>query len=372
MTWIAHHKTSEALAARAHTHLLDNRPAEAEDLFRESAKAEMDALALIDSSKARTLGVIAVSAVALWYKAKDFAMATNLAYQSLANPAIQGTARTQLEELVQALYNERDKSRLAGHFLPGSVTVSVKGRAVLRGAAPLDLIVDKVKALQAIFFRVIELDAGKPLRRRGPPTRDITNAYEPWLVQEAPGSFQFSVAVKVSGQFDMFNPDPLVAADVAKKFLDVVSIMAVDETGEASKRLIPDDGYRGTIRKLVRSLAPASSTESIEIMSKDGDVPVVLDDSTRLRLSSAIRAESTQADASVGEEMQEHSGVLRALDLDKDWLIVDVDGTQLHVNGLSQTVDDVIGPMVNKFVFIRTVRTTRGTNRFVDIVLAPK
>jgi|GEM_PF-6430166 len=45
--------------------------------------------------------------------------------------------------------------------------------------------------------------------------------------------------------------------------------------------------------------------------------------------------------------MQEFTGVLRAMDPDSDWLKVDVDRGQVTVKGLSQAVDDVIGPMVN-------------------------
>lgn len=67
----------------------------------------------------------------------------------------------------------------------------------------------------------------------------------------------------------------------------------------------------------------------------------------------------------------EFRGVLRALDLDKDWLKVEVeDGTQVEVRQLSQAVDDVIGPMVNKKVTVRAIKTQRGELHFTDIELA--
>lgn len=373
MDWLALHKTSEAFAAKAHAALREGNVREAEELFRHAAAAEEDALAQLDTSKPRTFGIAAVSAVSLWYKGKDVQRASMLAYRCLANVNLASPAREQLDDLVQTLYTERDRKRLSGEFLPGSVTVAVKGGNVLRGAAPLDLIVDKVKTLQSIFFRVVEWSNGKPLRRHGPPTKDITSSFEPWLVQEAPGSFQFSVAVKVNGQLDMFDAEKLEAADIARKFLDVVTTMAADATGEASKALVPDDGYRGTFRKLIRNLTPpANSTESVAISSKEReDVAVVLDESTRPKLDLAIKAEAPKADEAAGEQMQEFTGVLRALDLDSDWLKVDVDSGQMMVKGLSQAVDDVIGPMVNKTVLVKAVKTTRGELRFVDITPAP-
>jgi hypothetical protein len=372
MDWLVLHKTSEALAARAHSVLSEGNCEAAEELFRQAAAAEEDALARLDASKPRTLGITAVSAVSLWYKGKDLQRALMLAYRFLASPDLASQAREQLDDLVQTLYTERDRQRLTGEFLPGSVTVAVKGGNVLRGAAPLDLIVEKVKTLQSIFFRVIEWRSGKPLRRRGGPTPDITNSFEPWLVQEAPGSFQFSVTVKVNGQLDMFTPEKLEAADIARKFLDLVTTMAADRTGEASRELVPDDGYRGTFRKLIRNLAPpANSTESISISSKEREhVAVVLDESTRPKLDFAIKAELPKADETAGEQMQEFTGVLRALDLDSDWLKVDLDNGEVTVKGLSQAVDDVIGPMVNKTVLVKAVKTKRGELKFIDIVLA--
>jgi hypothetical protein len=371
--WITFHKASETLAAQAHAAMRDGNTTKAEGLFCQAAEAEERALGVLDASKTRTLGITAVSAVSLWYKGKDLEHASFLAYRCLANPALAKPAREQLDDLVQTLYTERERQRLTGEFLPGSVTVAVKGGNVLRGAAPLDLIVEKVKTLQSIFFRVVEWSSGKPLRRRGGPAKDITSSFEPWLVQEAPGSFQFSVAVKVNGQMDMFTPERLEAADIAKKFLDVVTTMATDSTGEASKQLVPDDEYRGTLRKLIRNLTPpANSTEAVIISSKGReDAAVILDESTRPKLDMAIKAESPKADESAGELMQEFTGVLRALDLDSDWLKVDVeDGQQLTVKGLSQAVDDVIGPMVNKLVLVKAVKTKRGELKFVDVAIA--
>lgn len=369
--WLTHHKLSEALATQAHEQLRIGHRAKAEELFRQAAQKEQEAMVLLGPDKPRTLGIMAVSSVSLMYKGREIERALHLAYRCLADPVITGSSREQLEDLVQTLYTEREKERLSGQFLPGAVTVAVRGGDVLRGAAPLELIVEKVKTLQAIFFRLVEWQSGKPLRRRGGPTKDITRAYEPWLVQEAPGSFQFSVAMKVNGQLDMFSAENMEATDVAQKFLAVVTTMATDPTGEASKQLVPDSDYRNAFRKLIRNLTPpASSNESITISSKEQpEGLVVLNRETRPTLDLTIKADSPQADASAGESVQEFVGVLRALDLDDDWLKVDVDGKEVKVIGLAQALDDVIGPMVNKSVSVKTIKPKRGSLKFVDISL---
>jgi hypothetical protein len=372
-SWLTYHRTSEAVAAQAHEHLRAGDRTRAQDAFRRAAEAEQVALELLDVSKPRTLGATAVSAVSLWYKAREFEHALRVAHRYLAMPELIESARVQLDDLILAVYSERDKARLAGDFLPGSVTVAVRGGEVLRGAAPLELIVDRVKTLESMFYRVVEWQTGKPLRRRGPPTRDITRKFAPWLVQEAPGSFQFSVAVKLSGQRELFTAEQLEAADIARKFLDVVTTLSTDATGEASKALVPDEEYRKTFRTLVRNLTPpAGSGESITLTAKDReDTVAVLDEAARPRLAEALRAEQPFADT--GELQEQFVGVLRALDLDKDWLKVEVQGKQMVVRQLPAAVDDLIGPMVNKLVRVTAKRQgLQGELTYLDVDLAPE
>ena len=56
--------------------------------------------------------------------------------------------------------------------------------------------------------------------------------------------------------------------------------------------------------------------------------------------------------------------------LDKDWLDVVVDGVSMHVVGLQDAVDDVIGPMVNRSVVVRVIRASQKKLTFLDIELA--
>jgi hypothetical protein len=55
--------------------------------------------------------------------------------------------------------------------------------------------------------------------------------------------------------------------------------------------------------------------------------------------------------------------------LDKDFPGVAVRDQPLHVVGLGDAMDDLIGPMVNKQVKVRIVRQATGVPRFQDIKL---
>ena len=61
--------------------------------------------------------------------------------------------------------------------------------------------------------------------------------------------------------------------------------------------------------------------------------------------------------------------MLRAVDLEKDYLDVVADGQAVHVVGLGEAMDDLIGPMVNKMVKVQVIRKSPGGVRLRDIEL---
>ncbi len=71
--------------------------------------------------------------------------------------------------------------------------------------------------------------------------------------------------------------------------------------------------------------------------------------------------------AKVADVPDELRGTLRAVHLDQDWLEIVVDDVPTRVEGLQDTVDDVIGPMVNRRVVVKTTRNPQNKMRFVDI-----
>jgi len=116
MSWSEHHKLSERLASAAHQALRGAVPCESSSLFVEAAEAEERALLELDAtSKPRTFGITAVSAVALYYKgglqggALDHAEA--LAHRVLACADLPRFAASQLRSLVQAIDTLRAQSR---------------------------------------------------------------------------------------------------------------------------------------------------------------------------------------------------------------------------------------------------------------------
>jgi hypothetical protein len=71
MSWAELHQRSEHLAAEAQAASRDSGD-RAQALYAQAAGLEAEAIAALPPSKTRTIGITAVSAVALWFKAKEF------------------------------------------------------------------------------------------------------------------------------------------------------------------------------------------------------------------------------------------------------------------------------------------------------------
>lgn len=368
MTWTELHAESERLAIEAQMSLKSNDKAKALDLYEQAAEIERQALDILDVSKTRTRGITAVSAIALWFKAEDYVKAEQLAHSMLADPNCPDFAREDIRNLVQAIWTESSKKTAGVSFIPGQVEVSVKGGEVVTGGAPLDLIVDKVQTIQSMFYRTIEFMKGVSHRKRGGPTKELQDACRPWLFQSVPGSYQFSVAIQKPAQPDFFKED-IEPERIAQHFLEIVSASAGDDTAEL-ERIVPDETYRSTFLKLARNLSPAGKAfERLEFRASGELRPVALGVESRSNINLQLRKKSALP-AKTEEIEEELIGTLRAVHLDKDWLEIIVNGASIHIDGLQDAVDDVIGHMVNRSVIVRAIRVAPNKFKFIDIELA--
>jgi len=368
MTWIELHTASEKAALEAEEASRGGNLAQAKLLYEKAADFEQQALAEVDGEKTRTRGITAISAVALWYKAAALDRAEQLAHSLLADRSIPAFVRTDLQSLVQAIWTEISKKKANVSFLPGQVLVSVKGGEIIPGGAPLDLIVEKVQTIQAMFYRTIEFIKDLPLRLHGAPDREIQESCRPWLFQAAPGSYQFSVAIQEPLQRDFFKDD-MPPDMVARQFLQILEA-AASENEKNLETVVPKPNYRNVFLKLSRNLAPTGKTfSSIEFHTPAGEHPIALTPENRASMNQTLRkTRLVEPPGSVSTE-EELIGILRAVDLNKDFLDVTIDSESVHVLDLVDAMDDLIGPMVNKRVKVHVTRQVTGQLRFRDIEL---
>jgi hypothetical protein len=368
MTWATLHGESEKFASAAHEAVRLREPERAHDLFKRAAQAEVAALGAIGADKPRTLGVTAVSAVALWYKAGMLEEAALLAHRASAMEVMPAFALHDLRELLQVIWNEQAQKEAGISFVPGQVVVSVKGGEVVSGGAPLDVILDKVQIVQSLFYRTAEFLKNLPLRRHGPPSKELQALCRPWLFQSVPGSYQFAVAIQKPQQSEMFPTDNPEPEALTETFLSILKA-ASDDPGGTFNALIPQDDYRVTFLKMTRNLAPTGKAfDQIEIRGPEDRRPIVLIPGSRKLISDTLRGPNERPMLPASDQGTETVlvGVLRALDLDHDWIDVSVDGKLQRVMGVGDVVDDLIGPMVNREVRVRARIGKQGLG-FIDI-----
>jgi hypothetical protein len=340
----------------------------AQILYANAAQAEEQAITDTDPAKIRTLGISVVSAVSLHYKADQLSNAEHIACRWLGKASLPRFAVEQIRELLRTIWSEQVRQHANIGFAPGQVLVSIKGGEIVEGGAPLDLIVEKVQTVQALFYRTAEMLRGLPHRLRGGPSRDVVESCRPWLFQTAPGSYQFAVAVQEPRQHLLFEINKIRPMAVADYFMRILRA-GIEDPDVNLPDIVPDAAYRTTFLKLTRNLSPTGKTFGLlEVRSASETSPVRLSPETRRSVSQAIRSAQPSGLTSEGE-IETINGVLRAVHLDKDWIELFRGDEHIRINGVAETVDDVIGPMVNHAVTVQVVRPKRGNLRFRDIEL---
>lgn len=370
MTWAEFHAESEKFASTAEVAVNHGDLGAARELYAKAAEAEMRALDALDVKKARTFGVTAVSAVALWYKAREFAQAERLAHKYLStDDLLPAFAIEQLQALLQAMWNEIVRERAGVKFTGGEVLVSVKGGETVTGGAPLELIVRKVEEVRNIFYRTAEMLLAMPHRRRGPASAEIQETFRPWLFQAAPGSYQFAVCVQEPPQLELFPKAKVEAEKVAAMFIEIVKASIEDPEG-ALPVVVPDAEYRKTFLRLTRRLAPTGDDFGrLEVRPSTAPSarPVVLLPAARESIGHTLRKEAPPPSEAQQQEEVQLTGVLRGLQLDRDWIEISVEGTTVRIVGAGDQLDDELGPMVNRRVVVDAYRTKAGKHVLRDI-----
>ncbi|NJN20742.1 MAG: hypothetical protein HC812_05565 [Leptolyngbya sp. RL_3_1] len=363
MSWLLHHTRSEEYVSQAEQFFRQREINRAAELYRLAAEAETHALDNLDISKTRTIGITAVSAASLYYRAKEFALAKRIAHKWLATEFLPPFAIDELEDLLQVIRYEESRAKSGIQFIEGEVLVSVSGGEILYGAAPLELILHKVERIRSIFYRTTEFLLEKPHRTRGLPSQDVKDQCDPWLFQAPAGSYQFEVRVRRPRNFEQLILDGIVDPElrveqITKKFLEIVRATTQDPEGELIE-VVPQEDYRETFLKLTRELAPPVSGKSFDQMeiksANDIDSqPVVLRPDTREAIKNVLKKPEM-----ISQEVPEHKirqlrGTLRGLQLDKDWIEVNIDGKTETIYEAKE-IDDVIGPMVDRRVVVEVL-----------------
>ena len=365
MSWIEHHENSERLASQAQVAAQEGRWDEARALYGRAADAEESAVADLDQSKARTLGISSVSAASLHYKASQFARAEAVAFRCLGFEGLPAFARDQLRLLLQSIWNGQAQDSVGARLAPGHVLFSVQGGKIVSGGAPLDLIADTVNNVKSLIYRTAEFMSGLEHRGRGPLSQEIRESYRPWLLQTTPGSYRFAVAIRNEYQPRSVRHKLRSPREVTNCFLRILRA-GIEDPEESLAEVVPPPDYRHTFLKLTRDLAPDGQTcDRLDIRSPAESQAVSLDLGVRQNLGRIIR-QIRQKQETPAAKRKSLRGILRALHLDQKWIELTVGKEHLRITSVRKEAGNMLGPLVNKPVTVY-VSIAAGERRFLDI-----
>ena len=239
MSWLKHHRVSERCASEADVAARRGEVECAKDLYATAAKAESRALDELGDDKPRAYGIIAVSAVALYYKARLWQDAQELAYRSLGSGRLPKFAWRQIEDL-----------------------------------------------LSSIKLEQMELDESHA--RRIAISVMIRESYKPWIFQAEPGSYRFEIALQTRDHANSLHAETNNQYPMISTLADVLRTCAeAPMYGLANK--VPDIAYRSAFLKSVLDLTPTGDDfDLVDIRYAEWDKPVILTLESRWAISEAI------------------------------------------------------------------------------------
>lgn len=349
-----HHREAEQAVFDAERSLRNGDRASALAHLQRAALAEERALRLVGQGKPRTKGVLGVSAVSLAFRAENYEHGLRMAYNLLADEEIDPSARNQLRELADVL-EAAIRKPIGGIGSTQSIDLVLMGRVIGKGVAPADIFSDYVQGIQNVIYRLAEHLEGSSLRKRGQPVSRIRDSFQALITEPVAGSFRFSIQLQGAAQLSLL-PDLPTPIGVTAKLFEVIGTL--DPIGQREwaislQKAIPDASYREVILKILRNVIPDGIRISSTELSASIDGQLQKRVLHRGYVESIRRVLEAEAKPSPGPP-EEIRGRLRAVHLDNNWLIVDLeDGEPRRCEIAREVYDDQIGPLLNREVRIR-------------------
>lgn len=360
------HDKAQELASQAAVLLSQGDSIAARSLYARAAELEVVALGDVPADRVRTQAILSVSVVSLLYKARQYDVAARWCHRFLADDTTLPHARHQLRELLEVVNDEQVLLKHGREYVGDEITISLRGGEIGSGTAPFDTAMDYQTGVRSWLYRVAEFQGNYPFRTKGPPPTAVVDALQARATQHAIGSYRYTLRLTRPAQMSMFNglekQDPAAVTGAVFAILDMVDRRDV----AGLRNLVPSEDHRVGILKVLRTLVPDNRRvgEVGIIRARDGGTieTAGLFPETKDRIKHHLMAGRPDAaeGSPGGSQPDEVQGVLRALHLDKHWLVLHLDGGEVRMlNTVENMLDDVVGPLVNRRVTVRGTWTKR-------------
>ncbi len=335
-------------------------------IFSQAAELEKAALDEVPSDKVRTRSILSVSVASLFYKAEMYDEAEIAIFGFIASKSLDSWAETQLRELLPVVIDEKLLSTKLGKRYSGeNITLALRGGEIGSGTGPLDLILEKASGFRSLLYRFAEWIGKFPLRRSGNPPKEVLELVQARALEPAPGSYLLEIRLTEPLQLELYEKLRVSPQDVSEILFKFLRCLTNKYDYDKIEELVPQIDYRKALLQLTRNISPGGRRiKEIGIYRKYDDKvqSIYLTDVLPARIKEVIPKETREY-----EKQKELRGILRALDLNKNFLVLTLhDGRKERCDIPSDMLDDVVGPMVNRDVIIHgPIRTRYGADRLL-------
>jgi len=363
------HRHAEELMAQADVALARGEPGEAQSLLLAAAQAEAEAFLQAPEERVQTRGILAVSAVSLFRRAKVLEAAERHAHLFLAHEGVPDGARASLQQALYELRAEQIERSKGRTLTPDWFDWRLRGAGIGEGTAPLALIGQKIDQIQRFAIRVVEMMADLPLRMQQPVSDQVRQSMSLVMGEPVAGSFRFALRLSVADeQLTWFEQSKPSLEQVGETFFTVLEAVLADDSEELSAA-IPNPDYQQAFVRLVRNLIPdGRDLTEIEVSRRGTDAPAVAVLRPQFRAPLDRRIRAMRPPRIGGQREHVLVDILRGVQLNKRWIVV---GTETHEQLCRQAegsfvLADAVEGLIDQPVRVTGQRRGRGF-LFTDI-----
>ncbi|WP_309890946.1 hypothetical protein [Archangium sp.] len=247
---------SERLAFEAERAWARGERERARLLFAQAAQLEAQVALSIGAEEPRLRSVLAISAVALGFKAARYEEAAALAHRFLGSPGeLTRQGHHDLWELLQQCLGEAEVLAQMGQdaeVVP--LQVKLEGGLVRPGLAPVGIVRERQQLTSALLVRVAEWRLARPFRKRGDARKEELGHLQVFEAPALAASYGLRLYVSSAAQPLERAQERPFSQEVVETFLELAraAIVGPQQLGQR----IQESDYRSAFMLGFRELAP--------------------------------------------------------------------------------------------------------------------
>ena len=329
----------------------------AAQLFETALEQERRAITEQEDKQSLWWFILHRSASWLALDCKQPRLAEQLACTALAGEPEPGIAE-QLREVLDAANFRRHWENMGLELAAGEVQISLAGRAVSHGVAPLSDWANRANYSQSLFYRIAQRMLGFPYKDQ--LQSGIRSSYPTFASAPRPGSFSFSLRL---GQpvHQPALPSFFASAEIINEFMDLMDLANGSPEMHGISDRVQDPAYQRNFLGIARNIAPdGNRIRQVGLAAASSDGPRIL----AMTKPASLFPHPDFGDQPTGSTI-EVSGILRYADAGvgsrrRNRIKLSDDNDRLHDIAVPEgLMDDIVRPMWNSHVTVRGYRRPR-------------